>query len=85
MDDTYGIGTRRWPGLFAALLLAASIAGSSEAPALPPLGRDAAGIVERCDGNAKTFQLRRAKDARRIEKTRSFSEGMRSGEIPAVR
>ena len=50
--------------LFITLFLAAFTAGSSEALALPRLGRDAAGIVERLDRNAKTFQLRRAKDAR---------------------
>ena len=49
--------------LFVALFLAASIAGSSDALALPRLGRDAAGVVERLDGSAKTFQLRRSKDA----------------------
>ncbi len=63
MDATYGIGTRRLPGLFVALLLAASIVGSSKAFALPRLGRDSAGIVERLDGSAKTFQLRRPKNA----------------------
>ena len=50
-------------GLFVALLLAASIVGSSNAFALPRLGRDAAGVVEHLDGDAKTFQLRRSKDA----------------------
>ena len=49
---------------FIALFLAAFIAGSSEALALPRLGRDAAGIVERLDGNAKTFQLRQTNEAR---------------------
>lgn len=50
-------------GLFVALLLAASIVGSSNAFALPRLGRDAVGVVEHLDGNAKTFQLRRTNDA----------------------
>ena len=63
MDESYGFGTRHSPGLFVALFLAASIVGSSDALALPRPGRDAAGIVERLDENAKTFQLRRSKDA----------------------
>ena len=56
--------TRRLPRLFVALLLAASIAGSCEAIAITPRGRDAAGVVQHLDENAKTFQLRRSEDAK---------------------
>lgn len=48
--------------LLIAVFLAASIVGSFDALALPQLGRDAAGVVERLDETAKTFQLRRAND-----------------------
>ena len=66
MNEAYRIETRRSGIPFVALLLASAIAGSSEALAFPPLGRDAAGVIERLDEDTKTFQLRRAKDAKRM-------------------
>lgn len=56
--------TTRVLSWLATLLFVTFIAGSSEALALPRLGRDAAGLVERLDGDTKTFQLRRTSDAK---------------------